>query len=156
MHEAERLGREMNPLLSVPARDSKKTTLIVEQGDGTRPGSLDGDEPLPFGPSQGRTGDDVDRGAMRQHEAGHVGREMNPLLSVPARDSKETSLIIERGDGMRPGASDGDEPPSFGLSQGRAGDDVAHGARRRHEAGCLGREMNPLLLVPPRDVKEMP
>ena len=33
----------------------------------------------------------------------------DPLLSVPDRDAKEKTLIMERGDGMRPGASDEDD-----------------------------------------------
>ena len=48
--------------------------------------------------------------------------EMNPLLSVPAGDARETTLIVERGDGTRPATSDGDDPSPFGPRQGREGD----------------------------------
>ena len=46
----------------------------------------------------------------------------DPLLSVPDRDAKEKTLIMERGDGTRPGASDEEYPPPFGqdaLKRGR-------------------------------------
>ena len=46
----------------------------------------------------------------------------DPLLSVPDRDAKEKTLIMERGDGTRPGASDEDDPPPLGPRQGCEGD----------------------------------
>ena len=42
----------------------------------------------PFGRSQGREGDDMDRGARRRHDAGRLGREMDPPPFGPSQGCK--------------------------------------------------------------------
>ena len=76
-------------------------------------------DPPPFSPSQGRKGDDVE--VRRRHDAGCLAREMDPPLSVPTRDARETMLKRHntgrrtRDDGRRLGTKTQDDGRRYGA-----------------------------------------